>query len=79
MLYFKECELKATRSCETFMAVAEYCFHWSLRQGWFQLDENGKLPGGKKILNRDGSRSLKLKYEDSLFYEAKLKPYDSTR
>ena len=54
-LYFKEQELQATRKQETFQVVAEYCYHWSLRQGWFQLDPKNKLPGGRVVANRDGS------------------------
>ena len=37
------------------------------------------LPGGKKIQNRDGSNSLKPKTNTSLFFERKLKEFDSTR
>ena len=78
-LYLKEVELRATRDDETFSTVAEYCYHWSMRQGWFQHDPEDKLPGGKKIENRDGSMSLKGKTKSSLFYNAKLKEYDYSR
>ena len=50
-----------------------------MRQGWFQHDPEDKLPGGKKIENRDGSMSLKGKTKSSLFYNAKLKEYDYSR
>ena len=77
--YFKEVELRATREEDTFQMVAEYCFHWSMRQGWFQFSPEDKLPGGKKIQNRNGTNSLKPKSPNSLFYEAFLKPYDEKR
>ena len=80
MKYFKETELGAIGDKETFMDVAEYCYQWSIGQGWFQMDPADKLlPGGKKIQNRDGSNSLKPKTNTSLFFERKLKEFDSTR
>ena len=79
LLYYKEVELRAKREEETFSVVAEFCFHLSLRQGWFQLLGENKLPGGRSIRNRDGSRSLKPKGKESLMYEASLKAYDETK
>ena len=79
MLYLKETELGAGGSEETFSHVAEYCHMWSCGQGWFQFNPEDKLPGGKKIANRDGSNSLKPKSRKSLFYERPLKAFDSKR
>lgn len=77
--YFKEVELKADREDDTFPLVAEYCYHWSMRQGWFMMAPEDKLPGGQKIGNRDGTNSLKPRCHESLFYEAFLKPFDSKK
>ena len=77
--YFKEVELRATGEEDTFQLVAEYCYHWSMRQGWFQMSPEDKLPGGKKIGNRDGTNSLKPKCQNSFFYEASLKPFDEKK
>ena len=78
MKYFKESELCANEN-HSFGDVAEYCYQWSVSQGWFQFDGNDKLPGGPKIRNRDGSLSLKPKSKTSLFSERFLKQHDETR
>ena len=78
MKYFKECELCADEN-HSFNDVAEYCYQWSLSQGWFQLDGRDKLPGGPRIGNRDGSKSLKPRSKSSLFVERHLKEHDDTR
>jgi len=50
-----------------------------MKQGWFMMSPDDKLPGGQKIGNRDGSNSLKPRCHESLFYEAFLKPFDSKK
>ena len=59
--------------------VADFCYHWSMRQGWFQFSSKDKMPGGKSIVNRDGSRTLKAKGPKSLAFDASLKPYDENK
>ena len=79
MKYFKEEELCARGDRHTFSAVAEYCYNWSCGQGWFQFNKDEKLPGGKKVLNRDGSASIKPKSSNSLISERKLKSYNDKK
>ena len=79
MKYFKEEELCAVDDRYTFSSVAEYCFNWSCGQGWFQFNQNEKLPAGKKVGNRDGTSSIKPKNWSSLISERKLKMYDDKK
>ena len=79
MKYLKEEELCATDEKYTFSSVAEYCYNWSATQGWFQLSPTDKMPGGKKIGNVDGSKSIKPKKVSSLNSEIKLKDYDHSK
>ena len=80
MKYLKEVELGAINRNETYQMVAEYLFHLSMAQGWFQFERNSRLPGGKRIENRNGSKSLKAKTRHCLFIKDRpLKEYDDTR
>ena len=78
--YVKETELGARKEFETFPMVAEYLFHLSMGQGWFQFQKKSRTPGGKQIQNRNGSNSLKTKNRSALLVaDRPLKDYDDRK
>lgn len=80
MKYIKETELGAIKDWETYQMVAEYLYHLSMGQGWFQFSKKSRIPGGRQIQNRDGSNSLKTKNRSALLVaERPLKEYDDRK